>query len=139
METWLESIVAGLVSWCDGIPNRSWKESRVVRFFFRGDKSGQPEVGGIRALGRRKRMEADSPFRTVRSLVSFFTSFAFSFQSIHSDSRVRVFVNNVTGNRTRNKIETFNISPFIFILILSLFIIPSHLIRSLAIEISESR
>lgn len=93
METWLESIVAGLVSWCDGIPNRSWKESRVVRFFFRGDKSGQPEVGGIRALGRRKRMEADSPFRTVRSLVSFFTSFAFSFQSIHSDSRVRVFVN----------------------------------------------
>lgn len=86
METWLESIVAGLVSWCDGIPNRSWKESRVVRFFFRGDKSGQPEVGGIRALGRRKRMEADSPFRILRSLVSFFTSFAFSFQSIHSDS-----------------------------------------------------
>lgn len=86
METWLESIVAGLVSWCDGIPNRSWKESRVVRFFFRGDKSGQPEVGGIRALGRRKRMEADSPFRILRSLVSFFTSFAFLFQSIHSDS-----------------------------------------------------
>lgn len=52
-------------------------------------------------------MEADSPFRTVRSLASFFTSFAFSFQSIHSDSRVRVFVNNVTGNRTRNKIETY--------------------------------
>lgn len=85
-------------------------------------------------------MEADSPFRTVRSLVSFFTSFAFSFQSIHSDSRVRVFVNNVTGNRTRNKIETFNISPFIFILIPSLFIIPSlqlsHLIRNRNIRVS---
>lgn len=81
-------------------------------------------------------MEADSPFRTVRSLASFFTSFAFSFQSIHSDSRVRVFVNNVTGNRTRNKIETFNISPFIFILILSLFIIPSHLIRNRNIRVS---
>lgn len=121
METWLESIVAGLVSWCDGIPNRSWKESRVVRFFFRGDKSGQPEVGGIRALGRRKRMEADSPFRTVRSLVSFFTSFAFSFQSIHSDSRVRVFVNMLLEIE-RNKIETFNISPFIYFYSYSFFI-----------------
>lgn len=121
METWLESIVAGLVSWCDGIPNRSWKESRVVRFFFRGDKSGQPEVGGIRALGRRKRMEADSPFRTVRSLASFFTSFAFSFQSIHSDSRVRVFVNMLLEIE-RNKIETFNISPFIYFYSYSFFI-----------------
>lgn len=42
----------------------------------------------------------------------------------------------VTGNRTRNKIETFNISPFIFILILSLFIIPSHLIRNRNIRVS---
>lgn len=89
--------------------------------FFRGDKSGQPEVGGIRALGRRKRMEADSPFRTVRSLVSFFTSFAFSNRfTLILES---VFSSIMLLEIERNKIETFNISPFIFILILSLFIL----------------
>lgn len=68
-------------------------------------------------------MEADSPFRTVRSLVSFFTSFAFSNRfTLILES---VFSSIMLLEIERNKIETFNISPFIFILIPSLFIIPS--------------
>lgn len=86
METWLESIVAGLGATGSRIVRGKNRVSFVSFFVATSRGKSVAEVGGIRALGRRKRMEADSPFRIVRSLVSFFTSFAFSFESIHSDS-----------------------------------------------------
>lgn len=70
-------------------------------------------------------MEADSPFRTVRSLISFFTSFAFSnrftliLESVFSSIMLLEIERGI-----RSKLLIY-LLLFIFILILSLFIIPS--------------